>query len=69
MLTPTTLTREYEILQRVFRWTEQDLLRANLMGLKAAFAGEAVKQRVETRLREAYASASSPPARAAEPAD
>jgi adenosine deaminase len=69
MLTPTTLTREYEILQRVFRWTEQDLLRANLMGLKAAFAGEAVKQRVETRLREAYASASSSPTRAPEPAD
>ena len=30
MLTPTTLTKEYEILQRVFQWTEQDFLRANL---------------------------------------
>ena len=50
MLTPTTLTREYESLQRVFNWSAQDLLRANLMGLDAAFADDGVKQ----RLRNAF---------------
>src|ERR1700693_1355120 len=44
MLTPTTLTNEYECLQRVFHWTEQDLLRANLMGLDTAFVDDDVKQ-------------------------
>jgi adenosine deaminase len=46
MLTPTTLTREYESIQRVFNWTEQDFLRANLMGLDAAFAKDEVKEKL-----------------------
>jgi adenosine deaminase len=54
MLTPTTLTREYECLQRVFNWTEQDFLHANLMGLDAAFADNAVKRQVRKRLLQAY---------------
>src|SRR5271169_6145488 len=44
MLTPTTLTMEYETLQRVFNWGEQELLRTNLMGLDVAFADDEVKQ-------------------------
>lgn len=52
MLTPTTLTREYECLRDVFGWTEPEFLRANLMGLQAAFAGDDVKQRLEKRLRD-----------------
>src|SRR5579862_4322192 len=54
MLTPTTLTREYESLQRVFGWTERDLLRANLMGLDAAFVDDDMKQQVRKHLLEAY---------------
>jgi adenosine deaminase len=46
MLTPTTLTKEYEILHRVFHWTEQDFQRANLMGLEAAFVGNKVKEQL-----------------------
>ena len=53
MLTPTTLTREYESLQRVFNWSEQDLLRANLMGLDAAFVDNGLKQCLRKRFREA----------------
>ena len=53
MLTPTTLTKEYENLQRVFNWIEQDLMRANLMGLDAAFADDDVKQRLKKRFPEA----------------
>jgi adenosine deaminase len=52
MLTPTTLTIEYESLQRVFNWTEQDFLRANLMGLNAAFADERIKQKLKSRFME-----------------
>jgi adenosine deaminase len=51
MLTPTTLTKEYEILHRVFHWTALDFQRANLMGIEAAFTNEDTKQ----RLRECFA--------------
>jgi adenosine deaminase len=52
MLTPTTLTREHESLQRVFNWTEQDLLRTNLMGLDAAFVDDGMKQQLRKRFLE-----------------
>jgi adenosine deaminase len=57
MLTPTTLTKEYECLHRVFNWTEQDFLRATLMGLDAAFAEDGVKQQLRRRFLEAYSGA------------
>ena len=60
MLTPTTLTKEYESLQRVFNWSEEDLLRANLMGLEAAFLDDGMKQQLKKRLLESYA-VSAPP--------
>jgi adenosine deaminase len=50
MLTPTTLTQEYEALQRVFRWSEEDLLRTNLMAIDAAFADHTVRQKLRERL-------------------
>ena len=52
MLTPTTLTKEYESLERVFNWTEQDLLGTNLMGLDAAFVSDDVKKRLKKRFPE-----------------
>lgn len=54
MLTPTTLTMEYEHLQRVFHWSEADFLRSNLMGLDAAFADTKVKHQLRKTLLEAY---------------
>jgi adenosine deaminase len=54
MLTPTTLTKEYESLQRAFNWTKQDLLRANLMGLEAAFSDDEVKQLLMKSILNAY---------------
>ena len=50
MLTPTTLTKEYEILHRVFKWTVQDFQRANLMGIDAAFATTETKQHLKKRI-------------------
>jgi len=58
MLTPTTLTSEYESLQRVFKWTKQDFLCANLMGLDAAFAEDGVKQQLKKTFLEAHGGAS-----------
>jgi adenosine deaminase len=52
MLTPTTLTSEYASLQRVFNWSEQDLLQTNLMGIDAAFLGDGMKQRLRERFLE-----------------
>ncbi len=54
MLTPTTLTGEYEGLQRTFGWSAQDILQANLMGIEAAFIDEPVKERIKAHLAEAY---------------
>jgi adenosine deaminase len=54
MLTPTNLTHEYESLQRVFNWSEQDLLRANLMGLDAAFVDDEVKQLLRNSFLGSY---------------
>jgi adenosine deaminase len=50
MLNPVTLTGEYEAMQRVFGWGETDFLRTNLMGVDAAFAGDAVKERLRKTL-------------------
>ena len=54
MLTPTTLTREYDSLQRVFNWTKQDFLSANLMGLDAAFVTGEMNHQLRKRFLEAY---------------
>ena len=50
MLTPTTLTREYETLQRVFNWSEEDFRRTNLMAVDAAFADPNTRQKLRERL-------------------
>jgi adenosine deaminase len=57
MLTPTTMTKEYEHLSRVFGWGAPEFLRANQMGLDAAFVDHEAKQRLAKRIREAYAGA------------
>ncbi|HEX4643365.1 MAG TPA: adenosine deaminase [Candidatus Acidoferrales bacterium] len=54
MLTPTTLTREYERLAQTFGWGAEEFRNSNLMGLEAAFAGNRVKQQLRKRLLEAY---------------
>ena len=54
MLTPATLTGEYEGLQRTFGWRQEDYFRANLMGIDAAFGDDATRRKVKDRLTEAY---------------
>ena len=54
MLNPVTLTGEYEGMQRTFGWTQAELLKSNLMGIEAAFAGPEVKERLRKRLVGAY---------------
>jgi adenosine deaminase len=54
MLTPATLTGEYEGLRRVFGWGEEEFLGTNLMAVDAAFAAETVKDQLRSRLQRAY---------------
>lgn len=55
MLTPATLTGEYEGLQRTFGWGKEEFLRTNQMGVAAAFADTATKEKIRQRLEESYA--------------
>ena len=57
MLTPATLTGEYEGLAQTFNWGAEELLRTNLMGVDAAFADDRVKERLRAKLLPAYAAA------------
>ena len=54
MLTPATLAGEYLGLEETFGWTAMELLDANLLGLRAAFVEESVKEKLRKRLVEAY---------------
>lgn len=54
MLTPTTLTAEYEGLQRVFGWGREEFLKTNLMAVGAAFVEDEVKERLRKNLLDVY---------------
>lgn len=54
MLTPATLTGEYEGLRRFFGWGKEEFLRTNQMALEAAFTDAARKQRIQKRLMDVY---------------
>ena len=54
MLTPVTLTVEYEGLQKTFGWTLEELRNTNLMGVDAAFVEDTVKDKLRTAIIEAY---------------
>ena len=57
MLTPTTLTREYEEVERVFGWGTEDFLRTNLMAVDAAFVDDTVKATMREKLTAGYRAA------------
>jgi adenosine deaminase len=54
MLTPVTLINEYEEMQKTFGWTLEELRDTNLLAIDAAFLDETTKQRLRTRIVEAY---------------
>src|SRR5579885_1497343 len=54
MLTPATLTGEYENLSRIFEWGPEDFLRTNQMAVEAAFAPAPVKEELRRQLAESY---------------
>jgi len=51
MLTPTTLTHEYEQLREVFRWGAEEFRQTNLMAIEAAFVEAAVKEDLRKVIR------------------
>ena len=56
MITPITLTQEYEQLHHTFRWNKQQFLQCNLSALQAAFLAEEQKEMLEHRIQKAFAS-------------
>ncbi len=54
MLTPTTLTREYEQMGRVFGWGLEEFYRTNLMAAGAAFMDERAKTGLREKIAQAY---------------
>ena len=50
MLTPTTLTREYEGLQQIFGWGSDEFLTTNQMAIDASFVDESVKEKLRIRI-------------------
>ncbi|HEY1768423.1 MAG TPA: adenosine deaminase [Terracidiphilus sp.] len=60
MLTPATLTGEFESLSRVFGWGSAEFLRSSQMALEAAFAADPVKEKLRARLTESYAAMDAP---------
>lgn len=54
MITPATLTGEYESMKRVFGWGNAEFLATNRMGIAAAFADAETKDRLLQRLSFAY---------------
>ncbi|EYD75463.1 Adenosine deaminase [Rubellimicrobium mesophilum DSM 19309] len=49
----TTMTREWEMLERTFQWNEDDLAALNRVALDAAFCDDATKDRIRKRLEAA----------------
>jgi adenosine deaminase len=54
MLTPTTLTREYEEVSRVFGWGREEFYRTNPMAVEAAFVDERVKASLRGEIARGY---------------
>jgi adenosine deaminase len=54
LLTGTTASHEYVLLNQTFGWGPQDFLRCNLNGLKFAPVDERVREELVARLKEAY---------------
>ena len=49
----TTMTREWEMLEKTFSWGEDDLAELNRVALDAAFCDEATRDRIRKRLEAA----------------
>ena len=49
----TTMTREWEMLERTFGWNEEDLTALNLVALDAAFCDDATRDRIRKTLEAA----------------
>jgi adenosine deaminase len=54
MLTPVTLTGEYDNLAQTFGWGPEEFLKTNLMAVDAAFVEDEAKQKLRKTIVEAY---------------
>jgi adenosine deaminase len=54
-ITPTTLSAEYELLEKVFNWNKGHFLKCNLEAIRHAFCDEATKEKLKEQVLAAYA--------------
>jgi adenosine deaminase len=54
MLTPTTMTKEYERVHHTFGWGAREFLHTNQMAIEAAFVDEEMKRELGKRVHEVY---------------
>ena len=54
-ISDVTLTSEYETMTNVFGWQKAHFLKCNLEAIKHAFVDEETKQKLQQKLRDAYA--------------
>ena len=53
-ITPTTLSTEYSILEKIFDWEKEHFLRCNLEAVKHAFCEEELKEKLKEEIIAAY---------------
>ena len=53
-ITPTTLSTEYSILEKIFDWKKEHFLRCNLEAIKHAFCDEELKESLKEKIFAAY---------------
>ena len=54
-ISDVTLTSEYETMKKIFGWQKAHFLKCNLEAIRHAFVDDATKEKLQQKLREAYA--------------
>lgn len=53
-VTPTTLSREYSILEEIFNWNKEHYLKCSMEAVTHCFAGNQLKEELRSKIRTAY---------------
>ncbi len=53
-VTPTTLSREYSILEETFNWNKEHYLKCSMEAVTHCFAGNQLKEELRSKIRTAY---------------
>jgi adenosine deaminase len=53
-ITPTTLSAEYQLLEKVFNWNKEHFLKCNLEAISHAFCAAEMKEKLKQQILDAY---------------